>query len=115
VEVLRDRALLRARCLLELRAQRVEGGADLLRRGADRLDLAWREAAVVAGGGLANQLAERFGSSPATFFARSGKIAPASVRASSSDGMTWSSAQFESPRAQNSSSSSNPLSLPAER
>ena len=57
----------------------------------------------------------RFGSSPATFFARSGKIAPASVRASSSDGMTWSSAQFESPRAQNSSSSSNPLSLPAER
>ena len=58
VEVLRDRALLRARCLLELRAQRVEGGADLLRRGADRLDLAWREAAVVAGGGLADQLAE---------------------------------------------------------
>ena len=53
-----------------------------------------------------------FGSSVETVPASSGKIPDPSVRTSSSVGSPDSSAQFASPRAQKSSSSSKPLSLP---
>ena len=58
MEVLRDRALLRPGRLLEVVTERLERGADLDRGVRDRLDLARREPAVVAGRGLPNELAE---------------------------------------------------------
>jgi hypothetical protein len=61
VEVLRDGALLRARSLVELGAERIERRADLLRGCAHGLDLARREPPVVAGRGLADKLAEPLG------------------------------------------------------
>src|SRR5581483_599715 len=48
----------RARRLRQLLAQRREGVADLDRRLGDRLQLARREAAVVADGGVADELAD---------------------------------------------------------
>ncbi len=58
MEVLRDRALLRAGRLLEVCAERLERRADLLRGRRDRLDLAGREPPVVARRGLTHELAD---------------------------------------------------------
>ena len=58
MEVLRDRALLRAGRGLELRAERVESLVDLLRGGRDGLDLARGELAVVPRRRLADELAD---------------------------------------------------------
>src|SRR5687767_8083833 len=55
--MLRDRALLRARCLRELLAQRGERGLDLNRCRGDRLDLARGEATIVASRRLPDELA----------------------------------------------------------
>ena len=57
LQMLRDRALLRSRRLVELGAQWRQRGLDLDGGRSDRLDLARSEAAVVAGRRLANELA----------------------------------------------------------
>src|SRR5581483_6716118 len=56
VDVLRDRALLRARRLLELALERADRGEDLLGRRSDLLELARRELAVLADRGVADEL-----------------------------------------------------------
>ena len=75
VEVLRDRALLRAGRLLELRPKRLEGGADLLRRrvATDSISRgARRRSSRVAVCRTSSRI--RFGSSPAIEPASAGKM-----------------------------------------
>src|SRR5262249_57443773 len=58
VDVFGGRALLRAGRLLGLLLERRAGGLDLLGRCSDRLELARRQAPVVADRGVANELAD---------------------------------------------------------
>src|SRR5258708_10913388 len=58
MDVLRARTLLRTRRLRELVLEREDRGEDLLRSGRDLLELARREPAIVADGGVADELAD---------------------------------------------------------
>jgi hypothetical protein len=113
VDVLGDRALLRARRLAELLVERRERLADLDRDVRDRL-----QAPSGRGGGRHGSpscgRARGSSSSPPVviWLATSTNIFPTSSRTSSSVGTPCSSAQFERPRAQKSSSSSKLRSLP---
>jgi hypothetical protein len=122
MDVLGDRTLLRTGRLGELLLEREDRREDLLPGRRDLLELARREPAVVADRGVADELADllRVLGSSRIFFESSVVICPTSStnrlltrpRTSSSVGSACSSAQFERPRAQKSSSSSKFRSLP---
>ena len=104
--LLRERALLRAGRLVELGAERVERLADLLRGGRDALELARGELAVLAGRGLADELADLLRVLGRDRAGELGEDARAERAHLLERRQPCSSAQFESPRAQKSSSSS---------
>jgi hypothetical protein len=106
------RAPFLSRRLVELGAERLERLLDLLRRGRDLLVLARSKLAVGAGCGRADELAELL-----RVLGRDGvrelREDPGAERAHIFERRSaCSSAQLARPRAQKSSSSSKPLSLP---